>query len=782
MKKLLSLFIATLFVLQVSAQHDDHTDANLIGHVTSDGEHLPFVNIQIKGTTIGTLTDETGHFQMINLPLGKQTILFSFVGYKPTEREVVFEKDKTIELKVNLEKDVLGLEEVVVTGSRSITTRAESPVIVQTLDAKILESTQSQNLGEGLNFSTGVRTETNCGNCGFSQVRMNGLEGPYSQILINSRPIFSGLAGVYGLEMIPKNMIEKIEVVRGGGSALYGSNAIAGTINLILTDPFRNSYEVGHNTSLIGLGYNNYAYDHNQNFNTTIVSKNYRTGLSLFAYNRNRTPFDANGDDFSELVKIENTTFGARLNHHLGDRSKIAIDFFKINESRRGGNKFNMLAHEADIAESLVHKITTGAVTFERHMRKNDMLSVFMSGQQVKRDSYYGANQSLSDYGYTQDLTSSIGAQYKTRFGNSKLISGIEYTYNQLEDYKLGYSYTDSTGEVIHLPNARVANQKSETFGAFSQWDVKWRKFTFSVGARYDHYTINNVEDIAGNKTGDVLSPRVNVMYELLSNLKVRASYSRGYRAPQIFDEDLHLETSGSRKVIYKNDPNLIAERSTSAMISIDYNKRIDDSYLSILLEGFHTTLKNPFANVVGEMDENGVVIYTRTNANGGAIIRGINTEISVFLPNDLTFALGGTLQSSLYDEAQEFDEKRFFRTPDSYGFISMDYDFYNAWCLSISGNYTGSMLVPYFGVSLPNPEVGELRESDQFFDMGLKISNTIKLNQTNLEIYAGVKNIFNSYQSDQDFGIDKDASYVYGPAIPRTVYLGLRMGNFLKN
>ena len=171
--------------------------------------------------------------------------------------------------------------------------------------------------------------ENNCQNCGFSQVRMNGMEGPYSQILINSRPIFSGLAGVYGLELIPSSMIERVEVIRGGGSALYGSNAIAGTINLILKDPINNSYEFGVNTGLIGVGLNNSgnsAQDYSVNFNTSIVSADNKTGMALYGFYRDREPFDANNDDFSEIAFLKNTTIGTRLYHRFGTRSKLIAD------------------------------------------------------------------------------------------------------------------------------------------------------------------------------------------------------------------------------------------------------------------------------------------------------------------------------------------------------------------------------------------------------------------------------------------------------------------------
>jgi len=187
----------------------------IIGHVVCCGKHVPFANIVIKGTTIGTVTDETGHYQLINIPTDELTIVANIMGYKTLEKTIVAVVNKTMEIKFELEEDIHKLDEVVISGNRSEQKRVEAPVIVNTLSPKLFNTTQSVTLGEGLNFSPGLRLENNCRNCDFTQVRMNGMEGPYSQILINSRPIFSGLAEVYELELIPANMIEKVEVVVG---------------------------------------------------------------------------------------------------------------------------------------------------------------------------------------------------------------------------------------------------------------------------------------------------------------------------------------------------------------------------------------------------------------------------------------------------------------------------------------------------------------------------------------------------------------------------------------
>lgn len=193
---------------------------------------------------------------------------------------MTLKKGKTLEINVELEEDQIALDGVVVSANRAETSRRLAPTLVNVLDAKVFTTTNAVNLAQGLNFQPGVRVETNCQNCGFQQVRINGLDGPYTQILIDSRPIFSALSGVYGLEQIPANMIERVEVMRGGGSALFGSSAIAGTINIITKEPLRNSGELSHTLTSIG---GTSAFDNNTTLNASLVSENGKAGLYLLA-------------------------------------------------------------------------------------------------------------------------------------------------------------------------------------------------------------------------------------------------------------------------------------------------------------------------------------------------------------------------------------------------------------------------------------------------------------------------------------------------------------------
>jgi outer membrane receptor for ferrienterochelin and colicins len=594
------------------------------------------------------------------------------------------------------------------------------------------------------------------------------MEGPYSQILINGYPIFSGLAGVYGLELIPQNMIEKIEVVRGGGSALYGSNAVAGTINILLKEPHFNTYEAGISSGINGFGISDtdQTGDHTINFNTSLVGND--ISYALYGFYRNREAFDANGDDFSELANLENMTLGNHLNYNITDKAKLTTDLFFIKEDRRGGNKFDMPNHMADISEALNHTLLTGAIKFEQDFNYSDW-SLYASGQNVDRDSYYGAEQSLSDYGKTEGLTYVLGTQYNYSKDNYLLTLGYEYNYDDLKDQKLGY-YDIENDE--YLDNTLVADQKKTTHGVFAQAEYTLNKFKFTAGARLENYSILE-EEHDKNMSETLLVPRFVLKYDINNNFQWRASYAQGYRPPQIFDEDLHIETSGSRQIIHENDPDLTKELSHSIMTSFDYNKQFNKAYFSFLVEGFYTRLDNAFANEIGEPDEDGTVIYTRVNAKEGAVVYGANIE-SNYIPSDkLSFKLGFTVQRSEYEEAQDFEEKAFFRTPNAYGFLMADIDMGKGFGLNTSMNYTGSMLVPHYD------EV--LVETDGFLDWGIKLDYDWAIkNETHLNLYTGVKNILNSYQDDFDTGIDRDPAYIYGPGNPRMIYFGLKIGNNL--
>lgn len=775
------------------------TAANISGTITnaSNGNSVPFINIVIKGSNTGTASNMDGSFELNNLDEGSYTLVITGVGYESQEVRVKVTPNTTIALEIQLNEKATGLNGVVVSADRSEINRREAPVVVSSIPSKRFEATQSQCIAEGLDFTPGIRMENNCSNCGFSQVRMNGLDGPYSQILINSRPVFSGLAGVYGLELIPASMVDRIEVVRGGGSALFGGNAIAGTINIITKEPDENTFSIGTNYGVIGVGHGTKtAIDHTTNISGSVLTEDNKSGIFFYSYIRNREPFDEDNDGFSEIVSAKNTTLGFNAYHKPNKKSKIGLDYYRINEFRRGGNMFDYLPHEADITEQVEHMINGVSLTYDLFTNKKfDKLSVYASAQTVDRASYYGAMQDPDAYGQTNDLTSSIGAHYnksieKFIYAPATLIIGIDNNYNILKDAKLG-----ANGN----PNTLLTHQFVNTLGSFVQNEWKTMKTKLALGLRYDTYIIKDIsnshEHKADDISGNVFAPRGNFLWNISKSFRYRISYAKGYRAPQLFDEDLHTEATGSRVILHKNSESLKQETSHSFTTSLNKDFQIGNSEIEVLVEGFYTILQNPFANEMTETDEEGVYEYTRINAEDGAYVTGANIEINGEFTNDILMQIGFTMQKSRYESAQFWGEeessksRNFVRTPDRYGYITLEWEASKRFSSSMTATYTGPMYIPHFGLdpnttdadeisAIENGDVitGErLERSEEFLHIGFKVNYELPLGKSCIEFSLGIENIFNQNQKNLDRGLYRDAGYIYGPSQPRTLNFGLK-------
>lgn len=751
------------------------SDANIVGHVIDKktGEHLPYITIAIKGTTIGTTTDATGHYFLKEVPIGKHTIEASFIGYESNQKDIFVQKGQTQEINFELTETPFALDEIVVSADRNQTTRRLSPNLVSILDVKTFDRTNSATIAEGLNFQPGLRVENNCQNCGFTQVRMNGLEGAYSQILIDSRPVFSSLSGVYGLEQIPANMIDRIEVVRGGGSALFGASAIAGTINIITKEPTYNSGQISH--SIMAIGGTN-AFDNNTNFNASLVSDDQKMGLMLFGQKRHRSAYDHDGDGFSEIPQLDAQTLGFRSFIKTGLYSKLTFEYHNMHEFRRGGDNLDKPPFEAYIAEQIESNINGGSVKYEGFSSDaKHRYSIYSAAQLNNRKSYYGggdpvsillengdtegAQDRLNSYGRTKGLTYNIGGQYSYSFDNlwfmpSLLTGGLEHSYDDLKD-EMGFR--DRIEQDVNINSAYLQNE--------------WRndKWTFLIGGRLDKH---NMLDHA------VFSPRANLKYNPIPETNIRISYGQGFRAPQIYDEDLHVDIAGGQHIISILDPNLKEEKSHSVSSSIDWYHLIGSTEVNFLLEGFYTRLNNPFVSISEEQTDNSI-IKTVTNASG-AKVYGVNIEGRAEFSSLLQVQMGLTIQKSLYDDARKwsgdddddvYPTHRMMRTPNVYGFfVTTLYPLKNL-STALSGTYTGNMLVPHeAGVIAKN----RTEKSSPFFDLGWKVSYEIPFYKSSIfEINAGIKNIFNAYQKDFDQGPDRASSYIYGPALPRSYFVG---------
>ena len=629
MKKIFSALAAALcIVLSAQANNEDiikdNSDAHIYGHVIdkATGEHLPYIFVLLKGTTIGVSTENTGHYMIRNVPEGTFVVEVSAVGYKTQSREVTIKKGRSYEINFVLEEDRVQLDGVIVSATRSETTRRTSPTLVNVVGMDIYNKTNSSTVAQGLAFQPGVRVENNCQNCGFQQVRINGLDGQYTQILIDSRPIFSSLAGVYGIEQLPANMVDRIEVMRGGGSALFGSSAIAGTVNIITKEPIRNSASISHTLTSIGLSP---SFHNTTDINASIVSEDNKLGLAVFGQNTLKDAWDANGDGFTELSKISGQTVGFRGYVKTGYYSKITAEYHHLEEFRRGGDQLDLPPHEVMIAEQTKHGINTGGLKFDWFSKdQKHRFNAFASMQHIGRESYYGAGMDPNAYGKTTDLTWVAGAQYIYRFTKclfmpADLTAGLEYNEDYLRDNMWGYNRT--TDQTVRIVSAYAQNEwKNDRWGIL-------------IGGRLDKHNLIK---------GLIFSPRANLRYNPTKNINLRASYSYGFRAPQAFDEDLHIDNVGGTVSMIRLAEDLKVEKSQSVSVSADMYHSWGNWQANVLVEGFFTDLGDVFALKEIGFDANGVLIKERYNESGARVFGG-NLEGKVAWKNVFQIQLGMT-------------------------------------------------------------------------------------------------------------------------------------------
>ncbi|KGN78970.1 TonB-dependent receptor [Porphyromonadaceae bacterium COT-184 OH4590] len=759
--KIMMIVLQIMIFCNIVFAQQTENKAVLQGIITDKDSDKPLmgVHISVRNMELNTVSDTNGRF-VINVPSGNKSYLLDFF-YEGYSKMFLNVKDTEKELHVRLSSNTKLLGEVVVSATRNETDKKEAPIIVNIASAELFETTSSCNLKEVMGFQPGLRVENNCGNCGTSQLRINGLEGQYSQILIDSRPVFSSLASVYGLEQFPVDMIERVEIIRGGGSALFGSNAIGGIVNIITKEPLRNSVMIANTTNMLTIN----SFDINTSLNSSFVSNDHKAGIYIFGMLKNRHSYDRNQDGFSDIPKLNTENIGFRGFYNTSNYSQLIAEFHHIHEFRRGGNMFDNPPHESDIAEYLNHKIDGGSLRFKSYSSDyKHNIDMFVSGQLIDRDSYFGAEKGANAYGKTNDKTFAAGTKYsfnmeKLLFLPAQLTAGIEYNFNTIHDKFAGLG--------------RNIEQITHIFGAYLQNEWKNKYIGLLFGARLDKHNIMK---------NAVFSPRINMRYSPCEKIGFRVSYSSGYRAPQTYNEDLHIEAVGGSLTLIQLANNLRPEYSHSINASVDFYHNFGDMKTNLLLEGFYTTLNDVFVLENIGQDTVKSIIYKERRNGSGATVYGVNIEGKIGIDNIFDIQLGYTLQSSLYNNPERWSDqltpqRRIFRTPDYYGYITSNFYITQSFRASFFGNHTGSMLVQHT-ISEEGKENKELEViTPAFWDFGLKLAYNFPIaDKINFEINGGVKNIFDAYQKDLDYGKLKDAAYVYGPSLPRMFFIGAKI------
>ncbi len=637
--------------------------------------------------------------------------------------------------------------EVEVAAERRDARLRDAPVRTEVISRRFIEDVGARTLADAVEYTTGVRVESNCQNCNFSQVRLLGLEGPYTQILIDGQPTLSSLAQVYGLEQIPARLIDRLEVTKGGGAALLGPGSVGGVINVITREPTARGAQLDATVGVSG----------GQPTVSTAgavdwVSGNRRSMLTAYGQADRVDAVDLTGDGFTEVSRRALDAGGVRAHRLLLDsRARLTVDASAFREARRGGNALDGPPHEADIAEDIDTLRTAATVTWLHAPTPRTDYRVTVSAADTQRDSYYGVGRNPLAYG---DTNSRLGVAdlLVNRYGARHVMSGgVQLTAEHLQDRQPGYG--------------RSLDAQYRQLGVFVQDEWTMRPGVQLVtGARVDTHT---------EIDGPQVLPRAALRISPRPSLDLRVSFAQGIRAPQVFDEDLHIASVGGEARIVVVDPALRPERSRNLMAGGEWKPALFGGQALLEVNGFHTTLRDQFH--LQEQDAPGTAAreFLKTNL-GTAVVRGIEANVGWGRGDHLVLQGGLVVQRSTFDTPDpDFGSLRFFRTPDVYGNASLTVRDVLPVDVFAGLRMTGSMLAPHYAGAIPE---NRLERTPSFLQVDLSVSRRIARGPVPMTLTLAVRNLTNAYQRDLDQGPLRDAGYVYGPRLPRTVTIAMRI------
>lgn len=715
-----------------------------------DSAGLPVMDarISLSGIPESYATDPAGEIRISGLPAGRYSITVTADGFFPIEaKEVILLPDQLAAVAVALQPVLAINETVVVTATGTAYSVQEAPVRTELITRQIVDRHVMTTLADTLQATvSGVRMEMNCQNCGFMQVRMNGLEGPYTQILEDGLPSYSGVTAVYGLEQIPAAFVDQIEVVKGGNSALYGPGAVAGVVNLIRREPRDNRFRVD-----LMSGWHAGRPEQQAGASTQLVDLPGSLSADLYYRGSNHVPIDRDGDGFSDLGKRKLDAGGFGLFRRFYDGSaKLSVNGVVAAEFRRGGDQVHRPPHEASIAEQIDSRRYTLAVGWNHALSPRTYYNLRASHAYYGRQTYYGAGMDPNAYGDTRNPLWVSDLQLGHQAGKHSLLAGYQLSWEHVEDNAPAYT--------------RTYGGTFQNHGLYLQ--DEWRateRFTVIGGARLDKS--NQVDRF-------IVSPRAGVKYGLAGNVVWRATLSTGFRAPAVFDEDLHIAQVGGDGFVLQNDPGLSEEKSLSFTTGIDVAGRAFGRRFQLASNFFHTGLRDAFT--LAEDVVTGQSFRRLLRVNGGAAsVGGLSLDGSLQLARDFALRGGFTFQHARWSEPEpQFGARDFFRTPNRYGFAGFDAVLPLKIDLTGTFDYTGPMTVPHYAGYIA---FDRIEKSPRFLVAGGVLSRTFDAgDDSRLRLFLKMQNIGDAYQPDLDKGPNRDSSYIYGPAGMRRLVAGL--------
>ncbi len=661
------------------------------------------------------------------------------------------------------------------------------------LTSEDIKDKEARTLYEALEGVPGIRVEQQCSFCNFTIVRMQGLESGHVQVLIDGQPIYSGLAGVYGLQQIPTANIEKIEIVKGAGSALYGSSTIAGVINIITKKP-----EKEPSVDII----TSFGEDNTNNYTISASRRVENMDVMVTAQKNTGDEIDEDNDEITDRVKTDNVAGGFRINWYevLYDSDQFTFTGRAINESRAGGELGTWENPFAAGAENIKTTRYEAGIGYKKRLGDDNEIGVNVAycihNRDATNDSFLGDYEAtngtmppvdeMEPY-MADEVLYVVDVNYAQPYGEKhRLLGGVQYLHNKLDETGK-YVVVDDTDPDYGKTYKSESDKHADEVGLYLQDEIAVTDaLEVVLGARYD--THNSEDNFGGS--GDAapkdkvtlkydekaFNPRLAVMYKVDPQLTLRSSVGTGFRVPYGFSEDLHL-CSGSPRV---NKPaDLTPEKSVSVNIGADYTTQ----EYSLSANIFRTNLEDKIG-FVDAGPESSALGYTYEWSNiGRAYTQGVELGSRFRLSDELNFDLNLTYTDAQYENEREDwvnnpthgnqyadDSKYISRVPQITGGIKLGYTS-GGWDLVLAGDYTGRMFIDYCKDEDVTDLESKIKHTDGFWVVNPKISRNFP--ESGITLFAGAKNLFNYVQDEKH---PDDAAFMYAPYTGRTIYGGVEM------
>jgi len=704
---------------------------------TENGDEIPYANVYLKKTKIGTSSNNNGFYELNNIPKDIYTLIISSIGYKTKSIKVSITSDKKITKNITLLEDN-SLNEIVISGTLRPVSKSNSPVSVEVYSTTFFKKNPNPSIFESLQNVNGVRPQLNCSVCNTGDIHINGLEGPYTFVLIDGMPLVSGLSTVYGLTGIPQALIERVEIVKGPASTLYGSEAVGGIINIITKKP---SNAPVLSTDIMSSSWGEVNTDISMSYKASDKVQGL-LGVNYFNF-QNR--IDNNNDNFTDMTLQNRISLFNKINIKRKSNKVFTIAGRYVYEDRWGGEldwEREFRGGNQIYGESIYTNRWETFGTYELPTTENINFQFSANGHY--QDSFYGET--------SYDAKQLVGfgqLVYNKQLGEKHdLLFGAAYRYTFYDDdtfATLNENGIKNNPSIIHLPGVFVQDEIG----------LSDRK-KLLLGIRWDNNSLH----------GNIFSPRVNYKWNSIDKSNIlRVSIGNGFRVANVFTED-HAALTGARKVEF--DGELDPENSWNA--NVNYVKKIntENSFITIDASAFYTYFNNRILPDY-ETDPN-KIIYA--NLEGFSASHGISLNADFLFTNGLAINAGATLMEV---SVTENDVKRKQLLTESFsGVWSISYKFNNDFTIDYTGNLYGPMRLPLLGENDPRDEY-----SPWFSIQNIQLSKKFSYSW---EVYGGVKNLLNftpaanSINSpDMPFSDSFDPSYVYASNQGIRAFLGFR-------